>query len=71
MAYKLRRLRRWREIVESKGAPQCISQERGAMHATIDLKRRLGSLSLGVLVLGVVYGLALFISTDARLEYAI
>src|ERR1700719_671151 len=71
MAYKWRRLRRWREIVESKGAPQCISQERGAMNATIDLKRRLGSLSLGVLVLGIVYGLAVFISTDARLEYAI
>ena len=41
------------------------------MNATVDLKRRLGSLGLGILVLGVVYGLAVFISTDARLEYAI
>jgi thiol-disulfide isomerase/thioredoxin len=41
------------------------------MNATSDLKGRLGSLGLGVLVLGVVYGIAVFISTDARLEYAI
>src|SRR5438876_12357089 len=38
---------------------------------TIDLKRRLGSLGLGILILGAVYGFAVLISNDMRLVYAI
>ena len=41
------------------------------MNAAVDLKRRLGALGLGVLVLGVVYGFAVLISTDAGLEYVV
>ena len=38
---------------------------------TIDLKRRLGSLGLGLLILGAVFGFAFFVSGDLRLVYAL
>ena len=41
------------------------------MNATVELKRWFWSLGLGLLVLGVIYGLALFVTNDVRLEYAI
>jgi hypothetical protein len=41
------------------------------MRANVDLERRLGSLALGILVLGVVYGFAVLASNDVRLSYAI
>jgi thiol-disulfide isomerase/thioredoxin len=41
------------------------------MRTTVDLKRRLGSLGLGALVLGVVYSFVVFVSTDVRLTYGV
>jgi hypothetical protein len=39
--------------------------------ATTNLKRRLGSLGLGVLILCAVYGFAVLVSNDVRLVYVI
>ena len=39
--------------------------------ATIAFKQRFGVLGLGVLILGAVYGFAVFVSNDMRLVYAI
>ena len=41
------------------------------MKTAVNLKRRLGSLGLGVLVFGVVYGFVVFVSADLRLAQAL
>ncbi|MGH8094705.1 MAG: TlpA family protein disulfide reductase [Chthoniobacterales bacterium] len=41
------------------------------MNTATVLRRRLGSLGLGVLILGAVYGFAFFLSSDLRLIYAL
>src|SRR5437870_2146665 len=44
---------------------------RKTVREEVDLKQRFGSLGLGIVILGLVYGLVAFVSSDVRFMYAI
>jgi thiol-disulfide isomerase/thioredoxin len=47
------------------------ASQRETVNEEVDLKQRFGSLGLGVVILGLVFGFAAFVSSDVRLMYAI